>query len=327
MSSSSGSVLTRVVAPELPPAGEIAESRIPDRRPNFVGRLVTALLVIGPGAAIGVVIPFLWGNVIHLHDVVIGAVLYAITGHGISIGYHRLFTHRSFKANRVLKIVLAAAGSMAMEGSVISWVAIHRRHHVRSDKVGDPHSPWLQGSVRFAQVRGFFHAHVGWLFSDGGTSETAYASDLLRDRDLVAISKLFPLFAVASLALPFAIGYLVTRSLTGALGVFLWAGLVRVVVLHHVTWSINSVCHMFGRSPFESGDRSTNYAPLAVLSFGESWHNYHHADPSSARHGAQRGQIDTSAGLIRTFERFGWATNVRWPDADRVASFVRPTTR
>ncbi len=284
--------------------------------PSTVGRVVTALIILGPAVALGVGIPFLWGQVIHLRDVLLTVVLYVITGHGISVGYHRLFTHRSFRANRVLKIVLASVGSMAVEGSVIGWVATHRNHHVRSDQVGDPHSPWVDRSG----ARGFLHAHVGWLFRHGGSSSERYASDLMRDRDLVIISKLFPAFALASFALPFAIGFLLTHSYVDALRAMLWAGLVRMLLLHHVTWSINSVCHMVGRRPFASGDRSTNVAPLALLSFGESYHNYHHADPSSARHGALPGQIDTSAGLIRIFERFGWATEVRWPNQATLAT-------
>jgi stearoyl-CoA desaturase (delta-9 desaturase) len=285
---------------------------------------VTALIILGPAIALGVGIPFLWGQVIHLRDVVLTVVLYAITGHGISVGYHRLFTHRSFRAKRWLKIVLASAGSMAVEGSVISWVATHRNHHVRSDQPGDPHSPWFRPPGAAAHVRGFLHSHVGWLFRHGGSSSERYASDLLRDRDLVTISKLFPVFALASFALPFGIGFLLTHSWVDALRAMLWAGLVRMLLLHHVTWSINSVCHMVGRRPFASGDRSTNVAPLALVSFGESFHNFHHADPSSARHGAMRGQVDTSAGIIRVFERFGWATEVRWPNPTMLASAHTP---
>ncbi len=314
--------LTATLVHEMPAAEIPTEAADAPGRPSVLGIIITALIVVGPGVALGVGIPLLWGSVIHLRDVIIGVVLYVLTGHGISIGFHRLFTHRSFTANRPLKIALAAIGSMAMEGSVISWVAIHRRHHVRSDMPGDPHSPWLQGTKPFAHVRGFFHAHVGWLFRHGGTSSERYASDLLRDRDLVTISKMFPLFAIASLAVPFGLGYLITHSLTGALGALLWAGLVRMVLLHHVTWSINSVCHMFGRRPFASGDLSSNVAPLALVSFGESWHNYHHADPTSARHGALPGQIDSSARLIRMFECLGWATKVRWPSAASVDARV-----
>lgn len=287
----------------------------PAPRPSAVGLFVTALIVIGPGLALGVGIPFLWGHVIHLRDVVMGIAFYVVTGHGISIGFHRLFTHRSFTPHRVLKIVLAALGSMAIEGSVIGWVATHRQHHVFSDRAGDPHSPWSPRAGSFGHLRGFAHAHVGWLFRHGGSSTERYASDLRRDRDLVAINRLFPVFAIVSLGLPFGLGYTLTGDLRGALGALLWAGLVRMVLLHHVTWSINSICHLVGRRPFASGDRSTNVAALALVSFGESWHNGHHADPSSARHGMLPGQRDTSAAVIALFERLGWATDVRWPRA------------
>jgi stearoyl-CoA desaturase (Delta-9 desaturase) len=283
-------------------------------------RLVTGLLVLGPGIALGIAVPFMWGHVIHLRDVIIGVVLYALTGHGITVGYHRLFTHRGFVPNRALKIGLAVSGSMAVEGSVIGWVTAHRRHHRFSDQAGDPHSPHRFGSGVLRQLKGFVHAHVGWLFRDDPTSSAKYASDLEADRDLVVLSKLFPAFAVVSLAVPFGLGWLVSGTIGGALGCLLWAGAVRMMVLHHVTWSVNSVCHMFGRSTFRTRDRSRNVAALAVLSMGESWHNLHHAMPSSARHGVLPGQLDSSARLIRWFEQLGWATDVRWPDAARVAA-------
>jgi stearoyl-CoA desaturase (delta-9 desaturase) len=209
---------------------------------------------------------------------------------------------------------------MALQGSIIGWVANHRRHHMFSDRVGDPHSPHRYGVGVVAQLRGLAHAHVGWLFHNDETSPDRFAPDLLRDRDVRRVNGLFPVFAVATIAIPFAIGWALTRSLTGGLTALLWAGLVRIVLLHHVTWSINSICHVFGRRPFASNDRSSNFAPLALLSFGESWHNFHHASPSSARHGALPGQVDSAAALIRVFERFGWATNVRWPSASRIAT-------
>ena len=306
------------------PSTDVANAEVRARQvstpPSAIGRLVTGLIIIGPGIALGVGIPFLWGNVIHLRDVLVAVVLYVITGYGISVGYHRLFTHRSFRANRVLKIVLASAGSLAVEGSVIGWVATHRHHHVRSDQPGDPHSPWVHDRGAGNRVGGFLHAHVRWLFRHGGSPPQRYASDLLRDRDLVTISKLFPIFALASFALPFGVGFLLTHSYVDALRTMLWAGLVRMLLLHHVTWSINSVCHMFGRRPFPSGDRSTNVASLALVSLGESFHNFHHADPSSARHGALPGQIDASAALIRAFERLGWAADVRWPSPEVLAT-------
>lgn len=289
-----------------------AEPR-PSRKSIITDRVVTSLFVAGPVVALAVAIPLLWGNALNLHDVVLAAVFYLIAGFGISIGFHRLFTHRSFKPNRPLKFILAAAGSMAFEGSVTSWVANHRRHHMFSDQAGDPHSPHRYGSGPMARVRGLLYAHVGWLFTPDTTSKTRFASDMLRDDDIVLSTRLFPLFAGLSFAIPFGIGWGITGTFTGALTALLWAGLVRMAVFHHVTWSINSICHMFGTQPFDTKDQSTNFAPLALLSLGESWHSYHHANPSSARHGVLPHQIDLSARMIRFFEQAGWATRVHWP--------------
>jgi stearoyl-CoA desaturase (Delta-9 desaturase) len=281
-------------------------------------RFFTGLLVVGPVVALALCVPLMWGRLLHPRDVVLGVVLYAITGHGITVGYHRLFTHRSFTANRPLKIGLGVAGAMAVEGSLIGWVANHRRHHMFSDRPGDPHSPHRYGAGALGQLRGLAYAHVGWLFAADGTSATRFAPDLQRDRDIVTISRLFPAFAVASFVVPFAAGWLLSRSLLGAFTALIWAGVVRVAVLHHATWSVNSICHTFGRQPSTVRDRSTNFAPLALVSMGESWHNFHHANPSSARHGAGRGELDSSAALIRVFEMAGWATKVHWPSAARV---------
>ncbi len=289
----------------------------------FVSRAVTALLVVAPVIALAIAIPLLWGHAVTLPDLILAVVLFFVTGHGIAIGFHRLFTHSSFTPNRPLKIVLASVGSMALEGSIIGWVANHRRHHMFSDRVGDPHSPHRYGTGVAAQTRGFLYAHVGWLFAVDTTSADRYAPDLLGDRDLVVVSRLFPLFALVSLAVPFAIGWLWAGTLGGAFTALIWAGIVRMMVLHHVTWSVNSICHVFGRQPFTEKDRSTNFAPLAVLSFGESWHNFHHAHPSSARHGALPRQIDSSAALIRVFERLGWATKVRWPTVQQLGGVTQ----
>ncbi len=293
-------------------ASAAAEPR-PTRKSVITDRVVTSLFVVGPVVALAVAIPLLWGNALNLHDVILAAVFYLIAGFGISVGFHRLFTHRSFKPNRPLKFVLAAAGSMAFEGSVTSWVANHRRHHMFSDQPGDPHSPHRYGSGPMARARGFAYAHVGWLFTPDTTSKTRFAADLLRDDDIVVATRLFPLFATLSFAIPFGIGWGITGTFTGALTALLWAGLVRMALFHHVTWSINSICHMFGTKPFETKDESTNFAPLALLSLGESWHRYHHANPSSARHGVLPHQIDVSARVIRWLEQAGWATRVHWP--------------
>ena len=283
-----------------------------------IGRVVTALLVCAPFLGLGMLLLFGWNHLISLGDLVLAVSLYLFTGFGVAAGLHRLFTHRSFKANRVLKITLAVAGSMALEGSLISWVAIHRRHHMFSDQPGDPHSPYRYGAPSQQTVRGFFWAHVGWLFADDPTDTKRFAPDLLKDRDLVVVDRLFPVLAIVSLAIPFAIGWLIWGTLAGAVAAFFWAGLVRMALLHHVTWSINSVCHLWGPRPFITNDLSRNVAPLALISFGESWHNFHHSAPASARHGVLAHQMDPAARLIRWFEIAGWATKVRWPTSSQI---------
>lgn len=278
-------------------------------------RLVTLAIVAGPAVVLAVVVPLLWGHAVDLSDLVMGFVLYVLTGFGLTIGFHRLFTHSAFTSNRILKIVLAVVGSMAVEGSVVSWVATHRRHHMFSDHAGDPHSPHRYGDGGIAQLRGLAFAHVGWLFVSDASCAERYAPDMLKDKDLQRIGRLFPLLALCSLAIPFGIGYALTGTATGALVALVWAGLVRMALLHHVTWSVNSLCHTFGQRPYETKDRSTDLWMLALVSLGDSWHNVHHAHPSWARHGARRGQVDPSAALIRLFERVGLATRVRWPAA------------
>jgi stearoyl-CoA desaturase (delta-9 desaturase) len=279
---------------------------------------VTTLIVFGPLAGLLIFLPLGWAHAIGVGNLVMAACFYLVTGFGVTAGYHRLFAHHSFKANRALKIALAVAGSMALEGGVIGWVAVHRRHHVFSDQPGDPHTPHRYGTGPGTALRGFLWAHTGWLFANDPTETRRYAPDLHRDRDLVLVDKMFPVLAVGSLVLPFAIGWIVWGTLAAALTALLWAGLVRMAVLHHVTWSINSVCHMWGRTPFRTTDSSTNVASLAVVSMGESWHNFHHSAPASARHGVLRHQFDPTARLIWAFERAGWATKVRWPTTSQI---------
>jgi stearoyl-CoA desaturase (Delta-9 desaturase) len=273
-----------------------------------------------PFLALVAAIPVAWGWGLGWRDLAIAAVLYAVSGHGVTVGFHRYFTHGSFKANRPLKIALAVAGSLAIEGPVIRWVADHRRHHAFSDREGDPHSPWRYGESVPALAKGLLFAHIGWLFDVEQTNPRRYAPDLLKDPDVVRVSRLFPALVATSLLLPALLGGLLSWSWQGAVTAFFWGSLVRVALLHHVTWSINSICHAMGEQPFKSRDRSGNVWWLALLSMGESWHNLHHADPTCARHGVLRGQIDSSARTIWVCERFGWATDVRWPRADRLAA-------
>ncbi|WP_035738042.1 acyl-CoA desaturase [Glycomyces arizonensis] len=293
--------------------------------PRDAGRQsLVYLFLIVPMAALAAAVPLAWTTgLLSWTDVILAVVFFELTGHGVTIGYHRLFTHGSFKASRPLKITVAILGSMAVQGPIINWVADHRRHHAFSDKEGDPHSPWLFGTSAWALTKGFWHAHMGWMFQRDNTSnQERFAPDLLKDKDIVAIDKLFWLWTILTFLLPAVLGGLITMSWTGALTAFFWAGLVRVSVLHHTTWSTNSICHMIGERPFKSRDKAANFWPLALLSFGESWHNSHHADPSCARHGVGRGQIDTSARFIRLFEKAGWAENVKWPTAERLAKLA-----
>ncbi|MFN2518804.1 MAG: acyl-CoA desaturase [Jatrophihabitantaceae bacterium] len=275
-------------------------------------------IVILPFLAFASAIPVAWGWGLGWTDLVLFLAFYIASGLGITVGYHRLFTHSSFKANRPLRTALAVAGSLAIQGPVIRWVADHRRHHAFSDKEGDPHSPWRYGETVPALMKGLAFAHIGWLFDVEHTNRERFTPDLMRDKDITRVDRLFPLWAAVSLAAPALLGGLITWSWAGALSAFFWAGLVRIFVLHHVTWSINSICHAIGERPFAVRDKSANFWPLAIVSFGESWHNMHHADPTSARHGVLRAQIDESARVIWLFEKLGWATDVRWPKPERL---------
>jgi len=278
------------------------------------------LFIAIPFLALLAAIPVAWGWGLSWVDIVLSFVFYAVSCHGITIGFHRFFTHGSFKAKRPLKIGLALAGSLAIEGPVVRWVADHRKHHAFSDREGDPHSPWRYGETLGGLTKGFIYAHIGWLFDVEQTDQHKYAPDLLKDRDIVRISKSFPSLVLASLVVPAILGGLLTWSWWGIVSAFFWAGLVRIALVHHVTWSINSICHMVGDKPFKTRDRSGNVWWLAILSAGESWHNMHHSDPTSARHGVLKGQVDTSARLIELFEWFGWAYDVRWPTPERLAA-------
>ena len=281
-------------------------------------QVALTLFVVIPFLAVLVAIPVLWGWGVGWLDLALMVVFYVAAGLGITVGFHRYFTHGSFKAKRPLRIVLAVAGSLAIEGPVIRWVADHRKHHAFSDREGDPHSPWRYGEDLWSLTKGLYYAHMGWLFDVEQTDQRKYAPDLLRDPDIVKVSRAFPWLVVFSLLAPAVLGGLITWSWEGALTAFFWAGLVRVGLLHHVTWSINSLCHVYGAKPFSTRDRSGNLAWLAIPSFGESWHNLHHADPTAARHGVLPGQVDISARVIRLCERAGWAYDVRWPCPDRL---------
>lgn len=303
--------------PGLPDPGPAPSGPRGHRGPPRYAKVLTAAFAIAPFVALGVLIasggPFPW------FAVALTVVLIVLFGHGITIGFHRLFAHRGFVPNRPVKITLATLGTLAFQGSVIGWVADHRRHHRFSDRPGDPHSPLWKGDKPLRGVRGLWHAHVGWMFTVEPTSRERYAPDLLADRDLVVIDRLFIPLAVMSFAIPFALGY-AWGGWSTAVTAFLCAGFVRIGITLNGTWAINSVCHRFGRRPFATRDASTNFAPLAVITMGEAWHNNHHAFPRSARHGLDPGQWDSSARIIGWMERLGWVRDVQWPDPALVAA-------
>ena len=285
-------------------------------------RIANLVAVILPFVAFTVAIVLLWNRLVGWHDLWILAVMYLLTGLGVTVGYHRMLTHRSFETYRPIRYVFAALGSMAVEGPAVTWVADHRKHHAHSDEEGDPHSPHVDhGSGLLGAVKGLWHAHLGWLFRAQGRAEARrYAPDLLKERGLRNIDRAFFPFVALGLAIPFGLGLVATGTLVGALSALLWGGPVRIFLMHHATWSINSVCHFFGTRDYKSKDHSTNVFWLALPSLGESWHNNHHAFPTSATHGLRWWQIDVSGLLIRAMERLGLAWNVRRPSPERQQS-------
>lgn len=299
-------------------APDQARATLGGERQSRKEQVALALFILVPFLALVAAVPVAWGGWLGWTDIVIAAVMYAVTCAGITVGYHRQFTHRSFKPRRGVKLGLAIAGSMAVQGPLVRWVADHRKHHKFSDRDGDPHSPWKYGESIGALWKGLWHAHLGWLFDEEQTPQHKYAPDLLKDRDLVRISRSFWVWTLVSLAIPPVLGGLVTWSWQGALTALFWGSLVRVALLHHVTWSINSICHTIGERPFLSRDKSANVWWLAIPSMGESWHNLHHADPTCARHGVLKGQVDISARIIWLLEKVGWVSDVRWPVAERI---------
>jgi stearoyl-CoA desaturase (delta-9 desaturase) len=282
-------------------------------------RTVRTLVFAGPPAVLGVGGWLAWGGSLNWQDLLVPAFTYTLTGLGITVGYHRLFTHRSFKTTRLVSAVLPVLGSMAVEGPVLEWVATHRKHHRFSDQPGDRHSPHVDHAPGWpGTLRGLWHAHVGWILRGKDMANPArYAKDLLANRDLRFISRTFPLWVLAGLAVPFGLGVALTGSVVGGLTGLLWGGAVRIFLFHHATFSINSLCHTFGRRPFATCDESRNLAPLAPLAFGEAWHNNHHAFPTSARHGLGRWQLDSSAWLIAALERSRLARDVIRISPDR----------
>jgi stearoyl-CoA desaturase (delta-9 desaturase) len=279
----------------------------------LVDRIASGVVTAVPPIMVLIGMYFGWmGNLLNWQDILILAVCYVAIGAGVTVGFHRLLTHRSFKCHRLVRAGFAALGSAAAEGPVIDWVATHRKHHQFSDVDGDPHSPHVgHGSGWSGAFRGLVHAHIGWVFSDMEVAdERRYAKDLISDPLIKFVDRTFVLWVIAGLAAAFGLGVLLTGSVIGGLTALLWGGAARIFFLHHATFSINSVCHFFGRRDYDTPDESRNVAWLAIPTWGEAWHNNHHAFPTSYRHGLRRWQIDPSAAMIRAMEITGLAWDV-----------------
>ena len=276
-------------------------------------RLLNLMAVILPFLGFVAVVFLLWGRGINLIDLSLLLGMYVLTAVGITVGYHRLFTHRAFETNKVVQFVLAILGSMAIEGPLLKWVAVHRRHHQHSDTHEDPHSPHEQGDGIIGLLRGIWHAHVGWFFEPDPPNLSHYVKDLHQSRTLRVASALFPLWVALGILIPAALGGLLTGTWMGIATGLLWGGLARVFLVHHVTWSINSICHLWGGHPFQTGDQSRNNFVFGTLGLGEGWHNNHHAFPTSARFGLRWWQVDLGYWFICVLAWLGLAARVRTP--------------
>jgi stearoyl-CoA desaturase (delta-9 desaturase) len=325
-------VTTRSPAPEpvAPVAEAVPEPAVPDaanlglatarEHTSWVSRIVTLVAVTVPPVGLLSVMGLLWGVGFRPADLVLFVVFYLLCGLGITVGYHRCFTHKSFEPSWGVKVTLAILGSMTLQGPVTQWVTDHRKHHARSDQPGDPHSPHLSGDGFLGAVKGLWHAHIGWMFTTKGMERgKAYGRDLYEDRTIRVIDHLYLVWVACSLGLPLLLGAAIGGSWSAGVEAMVWAGLVRILAFEHATFAVNSVCHTFGKRAFEARDESRNNWVVALLVFGEGWHNNHHAFPKSARHGLARGQFDASWLVIRGLARAGLVRSVRLPTPAQLA--------
>jgi len=311
------------------PSPSPAEADLPDAsrlrtataraRTSRLSQVITLVAVLVPPMGLVSAMGLLWGVGFRWVDLVLFAAFYVLTGLGVTVGYHRYFTHRSFETHPVVKVALAILGAMTLQGPVTQWVTDHRKHHARSDQEGDPHSPHLSGPGLAGAVKGLWHAHVGWMFSTKGMERgMLYGRDLYEDRAVRVVDRLYLVWVAASVGLPFLLGAAIGGSWALGIEAMVWAGLIRIFVFEHATFAVNSVCHMFGRRRYEARDQSRNNWVVALLVFGEGWHNNHHAFPRSARHGLGRYQLDVSYTVIKLLERCGLARSVRLPTPSQV---------
>ncbi len=290
---------------------------------SLAHRIATLIVILVPPVGLVGAIVLVWGYGVDWLSLVLFAVMYSLTGLGVTMGFHRFFTHKSFDTSRVIQAILAVLGSMAVEGPILRWVATHRCHHQHSDADHDPHSPHTHGAGFLNMLRGLWRAHVGWMFEPFPETLARYVADLRADRLIRAISALFPLWVALGLLVPGVAAGAITGSWTAFLLGVLWGGLVRVCIVHHLTWSINSVCHIWGTRPFETHDQSRNNPFFGVIAFGEGWHNNHHAFPTSARHGLRWWELDVTYLVVRLLSLLGLTWNVKVPSPARVAAKAR----
>jgi stearoyl-CoA desaturase (Delta-9 desaturase) len=301
----------------IPPVSEAAGGKAPHEEappPISLGvRVTTLIAVVVPFLGLVTAVAGLWGRGFSWVELGLLLGMYVLSALGITVGFHRLFTHGSFETNRVVQFILAVLGSMAVQGPLLKWVAMHRRHHQHSDRCHDPHSPHHRGWGVRGLLRGAWHAHLGWFFDPDPPGLSHYVRDLRQSALLRTTSALFPLWVALGLLLPTALGGLLTGTWSGALFGLVWGGLARIFLVHHVTWSVNSVCHLWGGRPYRTSDRSRNNFVFGVLALGEGWHNNHHAFPTSARHGLRWWQLDVSYWVIRALALAGLAREVKLP--------------
>lgn len=280
---------------------------------SFTARIATLAAILLPLIGLLFAILFFWGKAFSWIDLGLLIGMYFATTLGITVGFHRLFVHRSFETTEWIKVTLAILGSMAIQGDLITWVGLHRKHHQHADTAQDPHSPHHHGETIVGWIKGYWHAHIGWLFDPTPADLERYVKDLLKDKALRRVSKLFPLWIAVSLLLPALIGGIVSQTWLGFWGGLIWGGLVRILLVHHVTWSVNSACHIWGEQTYASDDMSRDNLLFGILALGEGWHNTHHAFPSSARHGLRWFQPDVSYLVIRALGAMGLAWNIKVP--------------
>ncbi len=306
-------LIEKTVLPVADPDADLPIDCDPPERISLAVRLAVLIVILVPLLGVAAAPFIVWGWGFRWTDLILLLSLYFLTALGITVGYHRLFVHRSFETNIVVKFVFAVLGSMAVQGPLLKWVATHRKHHQHSDKEGDPHSPHVESAGIFGVLRGAWHAHIGWMFDPDPPDLESYVQDLRRSRALLIENALFPVWVALGLLIPAVLGGLLTKTWSGVWTGLIWGGLVRVFLVHHVTWSVNSACHLWGLRPYRSNDESRNNAVFGVLAMGEGWHNTHHAFPTSARHGLKWWQIDISYWVIWILERTGLAWDVKLP--------------